>query len=404
MNHAAALARVVVACVTLACPGRRAPVDERTLFFRHEPAADIEEAVEDDGSGKHIVRRMRLSNGEVIETNARVDACGFVFEAHYRRGNRRAVDLTLHALTDGSGAQLTLVPPLVAVDLLRHANPPVPTMVTIVDLASGEAIAGLVERRGSSVSLLDDKGGLVARCNIEGSCSGPGAFFEGSAHDDDGAPALDTAPVELALVATGRRRGLRLVGIDDVRAALELDGPGQRAGVPATVAYVDDGAMPLVSSPSPKDRAPGLFIESADAAVIAFASEHTSGTPQALADALSLIPAVSALVNPAAVDAPPSATEMLAHGGDCDGAAALMTAALRARGHAARPVVGYRLCDGRFVPHAWTEVYTDLGWFLIDTTVPRLGSDDEHLRLFTGLGSALTMGRVLGRLRVESSP
>jgi hypothetical protein len=393
---------IALACVTLACAGKTAPAHERTLFFRGEPAAHIEERLEADGTGKHITRHMRLASGDIVDTSARIDAYGFVIEAHYRRGAKRAVDLNLGALTDGSGAQLALALPVVAVDLLRHVSPRVPTKVTIVDLASGDAMTGLVERRSASVTLLDEEGGLVARCNVEGSCTGPGAFFEGTALDEGGAPSLDTVPVEVALVATGPRRSLRLAGIDDVLNRLELDGPGQRASGPGVVAF--DSAASRARAPAREERAPGLFIESADAAVVAFAAKHTESTAEPLADAVSLVAAVSALVNPAAVDAPPSAQEMLAHGGDCDGAAALLTAALRARGHAARAVVGYRLAEGRFVPHAWAEVHTENGWLLVDAAVPRVGSDDEHLRLFTGLGSALTMGRVLGRLRVEPVP
>lgn len=392
------LALSVLALAYAGCTGRRAPAQERTLFFRGAPAAQVEERVEDEGGGKRVSRRVRLPNGELADTDALLDASGFVREAHYRRADRRAVDLRGATLSDGSGARLALTAPVVAIDLLRHVNPQTPAIVTIVDLASGEAIAGRVERRGASVSLLDGHGGLIARCNVEGACTGPGAFFEGVPGD---APSLDTAPVDVALVATGPRRGLRLVGIDDARGALALDGPGQRAAAPGVVAFVDGAAAASGPPLPPADtRAPGLFIESADPRVKAFAFAHGSGA-DALADAVTIAAAVFALVDPGATDAPPSATEMLESGGDCDGAAALVTAAMRALGHAARPVVGYRFVAGRFVPHAWAEVYTPTAWVLIDGSMPKVGSDSQHLKLFDGLGSALTMGRVLGRLRLE---
>ena len=387
---------LLVLLALASCRADRAPVHERTLFFRGEPAAQVDETSMHEATGKRVERRTRLPSGEVVLMAALLDGQGFVTQASYRR-ERRAVDLVGAVLTDGSGARVVLRAPLVALELLRHVNPKAPTAVTVIDLASGEAMGGRVQRSGASVSLLDVHGALLARCNVEGACTGPGAFFEGAAAD---APSLDTAPVEVALVATGQLQGVRLIGIDDTHAALDLAGPGQTARAPGSVVF--GPARQPASGPTTVDREPALFIESADPLVQAFAAKHGSGA-DALADALTVATAVFPLLDARAKDAPPSAKEMIARGGDCDGAAALVTAALRALGHSARPVVGYRLMGARFVPHAWAEVYTRTGWLLVDASVPRVGSSesDPHLKLFAGLGSALTMGRVLGRLRME---
>jgi transglutaminase-like putative cysteine protease len=113
---------------------------------------------------------------------------------------------------------------------------------------------------------------------------------------------------------------------------------------------------------------------------------------------------VHRLVDADKADEPPSALAMLRHGGDCDGAAALVTATLRACGLPARPVVGYRLVDAggaraRLVPHALAEVYSTSGWMRVDATMPALGIlDDVFVPVGEGLGGALSMGRLLGVL------
>lgn len=398
MHPRLALASLASLLFMIACEQKHVPVQERTLFFRGEAAAQIEERVDDSGLGRRVNRRVRLPSGEIVETNARLDAYGFLVDATYRRGDLRTVRFVDGTLSDGT-TSVPLEGAAVAIDLLRHVQPPAKTPVTLIDLSSGETIVGRVDRQGAAVVATDAHGGLIARCNVEGLCNGPGAFFEG-----DTAPSLDTAPAEPTLVAKGRPKALRLMGVVEVFGALCLDGPGQRAGGVGVVEYVDDNARPLTTAPTAVDREAALFIESTDAAVRTFAG--AAGEP--LADAARIADAVFPLVDAAASDQPPDAKAMLTTHGDCDGAAALVTASLRALGHAARPVVGYRFVEdgagagGRFVPHAWSEVYTPTGWVLIDATVPRVGGPaDTYLKLFHGLGSALTMGRVLGRVRIE---
>jgi transglutaminase-like putative cysteine protease len=64
----------------------------------------------------------------------------------------------------------------------------------------------------------------------------------------------------------------------------------------------------------------------------------------------------------------------------------------------ARVVSGYVLVEQqRFVPHAWVEAHDDAGWFVVDATRDiALVTKPDRIKLFTGSGNALTMGRVLG--------
>lgn len=382
------------------CERQPPPAHQLTLFFRGNAVANIAERVTDDGGGRRVERRARLANGELVQLDALVDGNGIAVEAHYRRPGRRDVRLENERMIDATTGVVRPIPgPPVLLELLRFAQPARPTEVAFVDLASGEAVRGRLERQGPAVVALDQAGGLIARVNVEGLRTGPGAFFEG-----DLPPSLDTAPVEVPLVAAPGTRGLRLSGVDEAIAVMKLEGAGQRLTAPATV-LLDAGHAP-VDAPTDADRQASLFIESDAEAVRAFAT-RAAKSGDAFVDAVALAGAIHPLVDASKSDAPPSALGMLAAGGDCDGAAALLTASLRALGHAARPVVGYRRIDGggaRFVPHAWVEVYTSRGWLLVDAAVPRVASDGTHLKLFEGLGSALSMGRVLGRLRLEPVP
>ncbi|OGQ12208.1 MAG: hypothetical protein A2138_02060 [Deltaproteobacteria bacterium RBG_16_71_12] len=159
-------------------------------------------------------------------------------------------------------------------------------------------------------------------------------------------------------------------------------------------------ADPSVDPPGDGATASQPFIESADVRVVAWAT--SLGAPDdPLARAVRLVEAIHPMAAADKRALPPAAVVMLEHGGDCDGAAALLVAGLRALGTAARPVVGYRWAEGRVVPHAWAEVHTPAGWVLADASAPRIGDDPTYLKLFDGLGGALTMGRVLGRLQLE---
>lgn len=369
----------------IACPAGEAPVARRTLFFSGAPVARIEERVLGSGAGRAVTRRVLLEDsGEESTLTATLDAQGFATAARYRRGALRQV--ALEELSGVLGGRR-----VVLIDLLGHVQPAAVTEVIVVDLSSAEVLAGRVERRGAEVVALDERGAVLARANVEGHRTGPGAFFEG-----DSAPSMARVPVEIPAVDPRGVAGWRLLGAAELAAALVADGPGQRR--------VDDAVRrsvePFTPPPPPGATRPAPFVESEDARVVAWA-RAIPGDDDALALSARLLEAVHPLVDARKRALPPSAVVMLEHGGDCDGAAALLTAALRARGVPARPVVGYRWVEGRFVPHAWTEVYTPSGWILADAAAPRLGDDPTYLKLFEGLGGALTMGRVLGRLQLE---
>jgi transglutaminase-like putative cysteine protease len=367
LRHILVIVLVVAAC-TPSTPSAR----QRTLYFRGDPIARIDESLQDRN-----VTRVVSFGSERITLTASLDENGRALSAHYSRPNLREVDLrTKNA---------------VLIDLLHHVQPQVPLDVNLVDLSSDETIPGRVERRGAEVVALDRYGAIIARANVEGRRIGPGVFVEGN-----DPPSVGATPI--VVDAPGQNvRGWRLLGIDDVLDAMNLNGPGQRREGNAVLfdAKFDE-------HPVDDDRNPSSLIESDDPRVIAFAKPHATGEP--LVDAARLVELIHPLVDPRKRDIPPSAINMLTKGGDCDGAAALLTASLRAMGHAARPVVGYRHLDEKLTPHAWVEVHTPEGWLLVDPSVPRIGSAPTHLKLFNGLGSALTMGRVLGRLRVEPLP
>lgn len=380
-----ALGAVLGAVLWAGCVEADTKVVRRTLFFAGSPVARIEERTAGSGAGRTVARVATLEDtGEVTTLTATLDAHGFATSARYTRGTLRTVAL----------ADLSAVAPharVVLIDLLGQVQPASATEVALVDLSSAEVIAGRVERRGAEIVATDARGAVVARANVEGHRTGPGAFFEG-----DSAPATARLPIEIAAVDPRGVKGWRLVGVPDVVDALSADGPGQRRRG-ATVLH---SAEPLLAPPPPGASRAEPFLESDDARVRAFAAPLAS-TGDALARVTRMIDAIHGRVDASKRALPPAAVVMLEQGGDCDGAAALLTAGLRAIGTPARPVVGYRWVDGRFVPHAWTEVYTPSGWLLADAAAPRIGDDPTYLKLFEGLGGALSMGRVLGRLQLE---
>ncbi len=375
------------ALFTCACGSREAGAARRTLYFAGEPVARIAERVSVGGGARHVTRTATLEeSGETTELRATLDAQGFALAARYTRGALRAVDLSdLAGLRDPTRA------PVVLIDLLGHVQPRAPTAVHLVDLSSAEQVPGTVERRGAEIAALDAFGFVVARANVEGHRTGPGVFFEG-----DSAPATPRVPVEIEAPSPAGVRAWRATGINDVVAALTADGPGQHRVGDVLVRTPAPGLAP----PSAAASAPEPFVESADTRVVAWAGALAAGD-DAMARTARLVEAIHPMVDASKGALPPAAVVMLEHGGDCDGAAALLTAGLRALGTPARPVVGYRWVDGRFLPHAWTEVWTPGGWLVADATVPRIGDDASYLKLFEGLGGALTMGRVLGRLHLH---
>ncbi|MBI1949072.1 MAG: hypothetical protein HYS27_25515 [Deltaproteobacteria bacterium] len=383
-----AAAALVATALVGACPARDASVTRRTLYFAGEPVARIEERALPEGAGRRVTRAAVLEDtAESTELVAVLDAHGFARQARYTRGKLRSVALDALSLPVASESDT----PVVLIDLLGHVQPPAATAVSLVDLSSAEVVLGSVERRGAEIVALDRFGGVVARANVEGHRTGPGVFFEG-----DSASGTPRQPVEVPSVDPRGVGAWRLLGVDDVLPALAADGPGQRRVGDLVVRRVD----PPTETPTPLDTGPQPFVESSDERLVAWATALRA-PDDPLARAVRLVEAIHPLVDASKRALPPSAVVMLEHGGDCDGAAALLAAGLRALGTAARPVVGYRWADGRFAPHAWTEVHTPGGWVLVDAAAARVGDDATYLKLFEGLGGALTMGRVLGRLHLQ---
>ena len=335
----------------------------RTLFFRGEAIATV---VESSPRHRHVKRVMQLDD-DVITLTARLDDDGFALGATSDRPGKRRMQLIGDLIVDDAGHQLRIKPPLLLVDLVHHVRATAPRRATLVDLSSAEHLEVMVERRGPDVVVTDQAGRVVVRAQPEGRRTGPGAFAEG-----DASPALPTSSVEIAVPGMRSVKGKALGGI-----AAHVPRPG---------------------SFRPEHVLPGIFFESDDDAVKAFAV----CSPARLQDALHVAERVHPLVDARQRAVPPSARSMLATGGDCDGAAALVVAALRSCGYPARAVVGYKLTAAgtsaaRLVPHAVAEVEIDGSWTKVDAPVPAIGSlDDVFLPLAEGLGGALTMGRVLG--------
>ncbi|MDP2344641.1 MAG: transglutaminase domain-containing protein [Deltaproteobacteria bacterium] len=354
---------LLIALVFVGCE-RSNTQTTRTVFFRGEPVATV---VETTASAREIKRVTRL-NDETITLTASLDVDGFAIAATSDRPGVRHMELKDGAVVDAFGHRIPVAGRVLLVELVHRVRATGKNAATLVDLSSAEILAVTVERRGPEVVVTDAAGRVVVRALPEGSRVGPGVFAEG-----DTAPLLPAAPVEIEL-------------------------PGRRSVKGAVLAGAADHVKKPTTTTTAADLAAAIFLESDDPRVKSFAA--CLGSP--LPDALAIAERVRPLVDAKKRDQPPSALGMLAAGGDCDGAAALVVAALRSCGHPARALVGYKLtavgsADARLVPHAVAEVYSDGLWTKVDATVPAIGSlDDVFLPVAEGLGGSLTMGRVLG--------
>jgi len=373
---------VVVANVNRDKDGVR---NRRQIYFRGEAIASVVETVDRQALPRGAVERVRrvvhldaLGGADVV-LDASLDAAGFVVAARYERPGQRTVEIKNGSMIVDNGAAIVLpAGPLVVVELLPRLRTTTTVAATMVDISSAEHVATSIKRRGPEiVALVDDR--VVVRARPEGRRAGPGAFVE-----DDAAPGRPNADAAIALPGVTTMRGRALGG-----AARHLPR--------------------ITATTSPAHLRPAPFIESGAPRVVAFAKPLCRASETDTARAVA--EAVRPLVDARAVAVAPGALRMLQAGGDCDGAAALVVASLRACGFPARAIVGYRLIDGgtdsaRLVPHAVAEVYrataagsSDGAWWRIDATVPALGDlDDVFIPVAEGLGGALSMGRVLGVL------
>ncbi|MFZ9887231.1 MAG: transglutaminase domain-containing protein [Myxococcota bacterium] len=381
----------------------------RTLWLGAKPVAVVEEKIDGDVIHRHLdLPSAWGSDRSVLEVKRGKD--GDLQYAHYqRRGPRGGRDVAIE-IVSGRGTLRTphgtfVLPgerPVVLLDLLGHERPASPVEVTFLDLPSGEYLPGklLVSPSGRETLALDLAGHEIAAAIYQASARrGPGAFSEVK----QGSHGLyrGDAPLHPPLpAAPGAYAALRLVAEGAVPwSSMALDGPGQSLiEAPNVVAcrpqYAD------IRPPEPQHLAAAPFLEVDHPDVVEFA-RRVGRRENGLAAALLLAEAVHGNLDFDDGGGPPSAVLALERqAGDCDDAAALVVAALRATGHPARPVVGYRHLGGVLVPHAWAEVYSDGRWHPVDATLPGVGPFESHLRLFEGLGSPFTMGRVLGALRV----
>ncbi|MBU0515729.1 MAG: transglutaminase-like domain-containing protein [Proteobacteria bacterium] len=201
-----------------------------------------------------------------------------------------------------------------------------------------------------------------------------------------------------------RRLRVRLMGIK-VR-GLALTGGGQElTGNVLTVtapAYGTGTTYPLPSPAHRKWLRPSTFIQSDHPAVKQRAKAILGPTKDAVRAVTRLYKWVFQTLDKRPIGPAPDAVSVLKHRrGDCNEHSVLFVALARAAGVPARVAVGLVLRGGRFLYHAWAEVW--LGrWVPLDPTWDQFPADAGHLRLVYGLGrGVLDLESVVGRLKIE---
>jgi len=87
--------------------------------------------------------------------------------------------------------------------------------------------------------------------------------------------------------------------------------------------------------------------------------------------------------------------------GDCNEHAILFTAMARAAGIPTKTVLGLMYIDGKFVYHAWNEVYLG-SWIAVDSTFGQFPADATHIKLIEGnLARSAEISKVVGKLKIE---
>lgn len=160
----------------------------------------------------------------------------------------------------------------------------------------------------------------------------------------------------------------------------------------------------------PGDRQPNNFIQSDHPKIIAAARKAAGDLTDPWQVAVALERAVGTLITkPDYSQAFASAAEVIESGtGDCTEHAVLLAALARARGIPARVALGLVYSEGKFLYHAWSEVFIDGHWIALDGTRGRGGIDAAYLKLghsnlqgASALASLLPVARVAGRLKIE---
>lgn len=392
----------------------------RILLFGEQAAGVIEEKWVPAGPMMRVLRvsKSALSPGVVTHLDVWLFDDGSVFHAEWTRNDgRRKVRVvsgtmegeTLRVQTsEGFVRRILVAGAWVLPETLHLWQPGPKNLATLVELPGGERLSLRMKPERAFNRFLDDSLGEFARVFPSGTRVGPGAFVE---HETpEGATQHRISAMQKVHFQSSDLEGRWwLDGVDAAWGNLALKGPAQRFFVrEGRVGTHHEPVLRDVTPPVFSDYQPSLGIESEHLAIHRFATVEFVGdenNADARADAWRLAKRIHERMFFSARGGPPSALATLASlEGDCDNASALLVAALRARGHAARAVVGYRVWDGALSPHAWAEVYTGEEWLSIDPSVPAMGPLMSHLRMFEGLGSSLSMGRVLGRLTVEALP
>lgn len=417
------------ACAVPVVPAPQRRGESRWLYYGESQVAQVEEQWSVLGP---MWRLQRTSSSQILpdtitELEVWLGPEGSVHQAMWRRLGptqtrvvqleARGGDVQWHEHGTLRG-RIFVDRPIVLPETLHAWKAEIPTSLTAIDLSSGESLALDWKANGLAGIFYDEAGAVFAEIGDTQTQLGPGLFWEHSAMSPQARHSFaafsdrdstQMAPMPAALAISWPRSTLAgrwwLAGIQAKWPNLALDGPGQqriaeagRVGVWLDAEHVD------LMAPLAQDYMPSVGIESDHEGVERFAAEGFSSPARpshAFRDAWEIAKRIHSRMSWSNRGGPPSALSTLAtFDGDCDNATALLVAALRARGHAARSVVGYRVWEGTLSPHAWAEVYTPSGWQSVDPSIPARGPLLTHLRLFEGLGSPLSIGRVLGRLQL----
>ena len=88
--------------------------------------------------------------------------------------------------------------------------------------------------------------------------------------------------------------------------------------------------------------------------------------------------------------------------GDCNEHAVLFAGLARAAGLPTRIVAGTVYLDGRFLYHAWNEVWVDHRWVSIDSALNQFPADVTHIKFLEGGPEAhVALVSLIGRLRLD---
>lgn len=183
-----------------------------------------------------------------------------------------------------------------------------------------------------------------------------------------------------------------------VAGVLDGSGNGERpAGTPGARTPIAAGELRAAREEEP-------FIERDDPAIVAAAERAVAGV--APGDTAGAVRAIthwtwSRLAKVYTASLPSARQTLLAGEGDCTEHAVLATALLRARGIAARPVVGLAAVGDQWYFHAWVEVGLGGGWQPIDPTFDEAPALAGHLRLFVGRTGMTRILPLLGALQLR---